>query len=53
MWRMKITGPESAGTPRLTPHAEGPIPEHPVVGRAQEVPPDPQQVLDERVCREE
>ena len=51
--RSKITAPGSAGTRRLTPHAEGPISEHSVVGRAQEVPPDPEQVLNEPVYREE
>jgi len=49
----KVIGPNSAGTRHLSPHAEGAISEHSVIGRAHEMPPNSEQVLDEPVYREE
>ena len=49
----KVVCSASAGTRYLTPYAEGVISEHLVVGRIHEVPPNPEQVLDDPVNREE
>ncbi len=48
-----MVGSDSVGTRNLPPQTEGAISEHSVVGRAQEVPPNPEEVLDDSVNGEE